>query len=415
MTDILNRIRELAAGLGEPYRQAIDLDEIRVETGALQLAAHYVTKKNYRNVIVAVDQNTYEAVGKQLVMLLETEKERGSGEVDVYTTMIQPDAEGDVIADEASLIELILDVQRWEANVIVACGGGTLHDICRYAAYTTGIPFVSVPTAPSVDGFNSKGAPILLRGEKKTIPAIGPKAIFADLDVLVQAPPELVAAGFGDMLGKYTSLFDWRFGSWTADEPYLELAAEITRKALDKCVASVDAIAARSEEGICLLMSSLIESGLAMLLFGQSHPASGAEHHLSHYWEMEYLRLGRRQLLHGAKVGVASMEIAGLYHRLVNEGFGAQGIHPAAAVPPQVTACWEQICQEIQLIPDPHQLGELLAAVGGPNTMEQLGVEPGLLERSLREAHRVRPGRHTLLRAYNEINETFAEESPGSE
>jgi hypothetical protein len=33
----------------------------------------------------------------------------------------------------------------------------------------------------------------------------------------------------------------------------------------------------------------------------------------------------------------------------------------------------------------------------------------------LREAHRVRPGRHTLLRAYNEINETFAEESPGSE
>lgn len=45
MTDILHRIRELAAGLGEPYRQAIDLDEIRVETGALQLAADYVTKK----------------------------------------------------------------------------------------------------------------------------------------------------------------------------------------------------------------------------------------------------------------------------------------------------------------------------------------------------------------------------------
>lgn len=193
-------------------------------------------------------------------------------------------------------------------------------------------------------------------------------------------------------------------------------------------------------------MSALIESGLAMLLFGQSHPASGAEHHLSHYWEMEYLRLGRRQLLHGAKVGVASMEIAKLYRRIAaeglplnewaahrqaegqsrNQGQAGSGKTPVSSgnvgsargrangrstadfiraenVKPAPAADWERIRREIGQIPDPQELGGLLALVGGPVSVKQLGVSPELLERSLREAHLVRPGRHTLLRAYNEM------------
>ncbi|MFD1177548.1 sn-glycerol-1-phosphate dehydrogenase [Paenibacillus puldeungensis] len=411
MSDILHHIQQQAAGLGEQYRQAINLDDIRVEPGALRQAADYLAKKNYHSVIIVVDQNTFEAAGKQLAASLAA---IAAGPA-VHTTMIRPDSEGDVIADEASIIQLILDIQHHNAEAVVAVGGGTLHDICRYSAYTTGIPFVSVPTAPSVDGFNSKGAPIILRGEKQTIPAIGPMAIFADLDILVEAPAPLVAAGFGDMLGKYTSLFDWRFGAAVAGEPYLPLAAEITRSALQKCVDSVDLIAKRSEEGVRVLMTALIESGLAMLLFGQSHPASGAEHHLSHYWEMEYLRLRRRQLLHGAKVGVACIEISKLYHRLAAEGLGLDrgdntgddslfaGENEAAAeTHSRLAENREEIRREIGRIPDFRTLGELLAAVGGPTTPEQLGISAELLERSLREAHQVRPGRSTLLKLYNE-------------
>ncbi|SUD25567.1 3-dehydroquinate synthase [Paenibacillus macerans] len=444
MTQLLHNIRQQAAALGEEYLKAIDLDEIRVEPGALGRMAAYLERKNCRSVIVAADRDTYEAAGK--LLLASMERAEGLSGTAVHTTMIRPDAEGDVIADEASLIQLILDIQRYGADAVIAVGGGTLHDICRFSAYTTGIPFISVPTAPSVDGFNSKGAPILLRGEKTTIPAIGPMAIFADLDILVQAPAELAAAGFGDMLGKYTSLFDWSFGALAAGEPYLPAAAEITRSALQKCVAAAGLIASRSEEGIHALMSALIESGLAMLLFGQSHPASGAEHHLSHYWEMEYLRLGRRQLLHGAKVGVASMEIAKLYRRIAAEGLplnewaahrqaegqsrnqsqAGSGKTPVSSgnvgsargrangrstadfiraenVKPAPAADWERIRREIGQIPDPQELGGLLALVGGPVSVKQLGVSPELLERSLREAHLVRPGRHTLLRAYNEM------------
>jgi glycerol-1-phosphate dehydrogenase [NAD(P)+] len=311
-----------------------------------------------------------------------------------------------VLADEASLIQLILDIQRVHAEVVIAVGGGTIHDIVRYCAYTTQIPFISVPTAPSVDGFNSKGAPILIRGEKKTIPAIGPDAIFADLDILMKAPPALVAAGFGDMLGKYTSLFDWKFGSLTAEEPYLQTASEITRAALLRCVNQVEQIASRQEEGIHTLIGALIESGLAMLLFGQSHPASGAEHHLSHYWEMEYIRLGKRQLIHGAKVGVAAIEISRLYHQIADEGSRPwEGIRSAehSGQAHQIVNQWDEISKELQQIPNEAELRELLRQVSGPLSAAELSVDEELLGRSLREAHHVRPERSTLLRAYNEM------------
>jgi glycerol-1-phosphate dehydrogenase [NAD(P)+] len=390
--DILSRIKQNTEALHPATKGNIDIDEIRIEAGALCRAAQYIAQKAYSCVIVVADATTYESAGKQLYNHLVT------AGVNVNVTVIIPNRTGDVLADEASVIQLLLDVQKASAELVIAVGGGTIHDITRYCAYTASIPFISVPTAPSVDGFNSKGAPIITRGVKVTIPAIGPDAIFADLDVLVQAPPTLVAAGFGDMLGKYTSLFDWDFGAKIADEPYLLASAEITQRALTRCVHQAEQIARRDAEGIHTLMTSLIESGLAMLLFGQSHPASGSEHHLSHYWEMAYLRQGKRQLLHGAKVGVACIEISKLYHRLAAEG------PQRWAYTPHIGEHWSTITKHIMQIPNAQKLGELLKQVGGPVTIEQLGVDPQLLERSLNEGHLVRTSRYTLLRAYNELN-----------
>lgn len=384
------RLKQLNAVLNEDERGRIALDAICVESGALRKAAYYLAEHSFRQVVIAVDTETYTAAGRVL------ERDAAAEGVRVHISFIKPNAARDVVADEASIVQLLIDIQQSKAEAVIAAGSGTLHDISRYAAYTSGIPFISVPTAPSVDGFTSKGAPILVRGEKITIPAIGPDAIFADLDILTKAPPALVAAGFGDMLGKYTSLFDWKYGALTGGEPYLPIAAEMTRSALSDCVENVEAIASRSEEGIRTLIEALIESGLAMLLFGKSHPASGAEHHLSHYWEMEYIRKGRRQLLHGAKVGVACAEISKLYHRIAEHGFGRGGL------PSQAEQHWDEIGREIAGIPKEAVLRELLRKVGGPDTVESLPIEPQLLMRSLREAHHVRKERHTLLRAFNE-------------
>jgi len=381
--------RALAA-MDEESRARIGIDAIVIEAGALKKAAGYAAEKGYRRLVAAVDAHTYEAAGRELAKQLE---QHG---LKLEVKAITANGAGDIIADEASIVELLLAIQRCQAEAVFAVGGGTIHDIVRYAAYTSGIPFLSIPTAPSVDGFNSKGAPIIVRGYKKTILSIGPNAVFADLDVLSRAPAPLTAAGFGDILGKYTSLFDWKFGALTHSEPYSAEAEQITSCALKKCVRQVELIAKRDEEGIAALMSGLLESGLAMLLFGQSHPASGAEHHLSHYWEMEYIQQGRRQLLHGAKVGVACIEISSLYHRLSNEQFGSQ-----RHAPEQVAAHWNQIQALIATIPEAEQLRELLTIAGGPTSAAQLGISQELLDRSLREAHLIRPERYTLLHTRN--------------
>ncbi|WP_258168111.1 sn-glycerol-1-phosphate dehydrogenase, partial [Paenibacillus sp. AR247] len=329
-----------------------DICPVVLESGAIRKAGAFLKDQDYRRVIVTADKNTFAAAGEQL---MESVTEAG---VDASVTFISSDEQGDVIADERSIVQLLLDVKSTKADAVVALGSGTLHDVSRFAAYSAGIPFVSVPTAPSVDGFNSKGAPLIIRGEKITIQSIGPAAIFADLDILTAAPRTMVAAGFGDMLGKCTSLFDWKFGSLTADEPYSEIVAEMTTKALQQCVDHIDAIADRTPEGIRVLTQALIESGFAMLLFGQSHPASGAEHHLSHYWEMAFLREGRRAVLHGAKVGVAcavnfaAVPPAGRGNSGAGHRFGAaeakpRGSRPDPSEPPYPAAGGERSAAKV--------------------------------------------------------------------
>lgn len=281
-------------------------------------------------------------------------------------------------------------IQRVKADAVIVVGSGTLHDVGRYAAYTAGIPFLSVPTAPSVDGFTSNGSPMIIRGNKITISAVGPVAIFADTDILRKAPTAMIAAGFGDMLGKYTSLFDWKHGRLMGGEPYSSVVAGITEKALMACVNHVKEIGNHSELGIRVLTEALIESGLAILLFGQSHSASGAEHHLSHYWEMEYIRTGRRQLLHGAKVGVACAQISALYHELAN------------TLVIKDKPVWGQVCKKIAQLSTPERLRELLHTVHGPTSVEELGLNEDLLQRGLAEAHLIRMNRYTLLRVRNE-------------
>lgn len=396
--DLLSRIKMAAAGCGEEALSRIELDLISLKAGAIGDIAPYLESRSIRTVALAADSVTYEAAGERVNALL------AKAGIETHVTIVKPNALGDVLADEAAIVQLLIDLKRSAAPVVIAVGGGTIHDIARFCAYSAGIPFLAVPTAPSVDGFNSKGAPLIIRGDKITIPAIGPDAIFADLDILTRAPRRLAAAGFGDMLGKYTSLFDWKFGAIAAGEPYDQASADITRQALLRCVNHADQIAAQEEEGIYELTVGLIESGLAMLLFGRSHPASGAEHHLSHYWETEWIRSGQRQQLHGAKVGVACAAISDLYHRLVSEGPDAW-LAPTTGDDPRsdrIRSNWPDIRRAAEEVPAGAELRELLARVGGPATAEELGIGRELWDRSLREAHRIRMERFTLLRAYNE-------------
>jgi glycerol-1-phosphate dehydrogenase [NAD(P)+] len=56
-----------------------------------------------------------------------------------------------------------------DIDLILAVGAGTIHDISRYIAHNYKVPFISVPTAASGDGFVTTVAAMTLDGVKKTV------------------------------------------------------------------------------------------------------------------------------------------------------------------------------------------------------------------------------------------------------
>ena len=80
---------------------------------------------------------------------------------------------------------------------------------------------------------------MIIEGVKKTVYCHAPIAIFGDISTLCAAPQPMIAAGFGDMLGKYTSIADWRLGRLLWDEPYDEAIAQRTLDAVQQCADNV--------------------------------------------------------------------------------------------------------------------------------------------------------------------------------
>jgi glycerol-1-phosphate dehydrogenase [NAD(P)+] len=252
------------------------------------------------------DRNTYPVLGQAAEAALRARQ------WDLNTVVLDAP---EVVPDEVFITEVLLQADQSE-RVYLAAGTGTVTDITRIVSHRTRRPFISLPTAPSVDGFTSPSASLVVKRIKKTVMAQPPIAVFADLDVLTAAPQPLIAAGFGDILGKAIALADWQLGHWLWGEPYSAEIAQRVRVTLQNCIDAAPHLCPATADGIRQLMFSLVDSGLCMLDFGNSRPAAGAEHYMSHYLEMKLLREQRPAVLHGAKVALCSLQVAELYAHL---------------------------------------------------------------------------------------------------
>ena len=270
---------------------------------AIDKLVQFCREHGHSRLLIVADQKTYKALGERLLAALQAHS------FDCKLVLF----DGPEVVADAHHILTILTAANAEARTFLAVGSGTITDLTRFTSHRTGVPFISMPTALSVDGFTSIGAPTIVKGVKKTLIAQPPLAIFADMKTLQAAPRRLLAAGFGDMMGKFTSAADFALGHLLWDEPYDHEIAQRTRASAQQCVDHVAEIANASEMGIRALFDGLVESGYCMLDFGESRPASGAEHHVSHFIEMRLLQQKRAALYHGAKVGVAAIHVAQLY------------------------------------------------------------------------------------------------------
>ena len=400
---------------------------VYVGQDAIAHLARYCADHRAKRFTLVADQNTYAALGRSVESALVA---RG---LEVCPIVL---AGEEIVADEQYIVQVLVRASAAE-QVFLAVGSGTVTDITRFCSHRTRSTFISIPTAPSVDGYASGSSSLAIGGLKQTVRAHPPVAIFADLPVLAAAPRALIAAGFGDMLGKFTALADWQLGRLLWNEPYDQPIAQRSREALLGCVSRVAGIGQASAEGIRHLMQGLVETGLCMLDAGYSAPAAGAEHYLSHFWETKLLREHRRAILHGAKVGVATVLMAGLYDSIKRLSCADVAKRLAGCAPParlpesqrirdaygpiadqviaeqapflnladqpfenlkqRILENWAGIQDIAASVPPAGELAGLLDQVGGPVEAAALGLQNGEAELGMQVGHYFR-NRFTVVK-----------------
>lgn len=266
-------------------------------------------KENKQKAYIIADKNTYQAAGERLVQIFKKEG------TDFSVYILRSD---EVVADETALGEIVLNMPS-DADVMISVGAGTINDLCKFASYKLGIDYIAVASAPSMDGFASVGAALIANHLKTTYQTHTPIAIFGDTEVLKNAPMDMITAGFADILAKYTCLLDWKVSHLINDEYYCEMVVNMVKDAIAKVMSLADKILERDDDAIESIMEALVLTGIAMSFVGISRPASGSEHHMSHYWEMKFLMQERKPVLHGIKVGIGTVASSCMYHRLLEE------------------------------------------------------------------------------------------------
>lgn len=329
---------EYSCACGKSHK--VDIQAIRVGSGVMQELPGILRDLGASHIFLVADNYTYEAAGRQVEQLLD------QAGLSYHKRVFQ--TETPLVPNEYALGS-VLAAMTSQDDMLLAVGSGTLNDVTKYVSARTGIPYVIAATAPSMDGYASTVAPTILDGFKTTLPAVYPAAIVADVDILKDAPMPMLTAGFGDIIGKFTSLADWRLSHQLNGEYYCPEVAGVIEAAVETCAANAKALAQREPQAIQAVTEALILSGLAMGMVGVSRPASGAEHQMAHYWEMDALRRGEEHPLHGNAVGVGTVLAASLYEMAAE--YLPQGF--AAPDKGQILAC----LQAAGSCADPKELG----------------------------------------------------------
>lgn len=395
---------------GKPH--TISVKGIWIEPGALDRLPELIQKSGWAKPVIVCDDNTKPAAGSRAAELLPS------------STMIYLPSKG-LHADEHGVA--LAKEKLLESDVLIAVGSGTIHDLTRYIAHEKKLPFLSVPTAASVDGFVSTVAAMTWNGCKKTFPAVAPMYVLADSEIFSRAPQRLTISGVCDLLGKYTALADWRIGHAVTGEYFCQTVCNMEYAALEEVKSHLDEIQKGGQQACEALMYGLLLSGLAMQMVGNSRPASGAEHHLSHLWEMELVN-PPIDAYHGEKVGVGLLLAARKYQSVMRyfesevptpkswtgielelikaHAFGKkrEGLlqentpDPLAAIDLKtLNAKIPKILEILEDIPSEEQLSTMMESVGAKRNMSDIGLEQQLEEVSLRLSPYVR-NRLTFMR-----------------
>ena len=395
------------------------LKQVIVKEHVMEDILAFLKEQSYKSVYLIEDENTYRVYGN----ILEDFLNKHGLETDHVVL------EADVVPDETAVFKILANMKR-KYDYILGVGSGTLNDLSKFISHRVALDYGIVATAPSMDGFASIGAALITEDLKTTYDAHVPTAIFGDLDVLANAPIDMIKAGLGDIIGKYNCLVDWKIAHIINGEYYCKTIVDMVYKSIKEVVEHADGVLDRDKKAIQAITEALIETGMAMGFVGNSRPASGSEHHVSHYWEMKFLFAHRPPVFHGTKVGLATPGVVAMWKTLcaskidfqacrervksfdeeawktlVKDRFegaaagvlaleakaGKNNIEEALKRIDTMEAHWDEIKQVIQdELPSPEQITAILKSIEACYRPEQAGIEEQLVKDSVILAKEVR-------------------------
>lgn len=274
---------------------------------------------------------------------------------------------------------------------LLAVGSGTLNDMSKSVSTRLNIPCGVLATAASMDGYCSKGSALMRGGFKVTDEVHTPEDILIDLEIVCNAPRLMTAAGFGDIIGKYTCLTDWKLSNIINGEPIHQEAFALMEQARTAVVDSFDDLTRYEANAVANLMNALIVAGTSMAICGNSRPASGSEHHQSHFLEMDFVRRGEKIPMHGIKVAIGTLVSITLYNYLRDSQIKCKGA--------------ERVYKIVEELPSVENLQTMLEKMGCPTRFSQIGVRRETMEEMIEKAYTVRD-RYTVLTLIHDLGLT---------
>lgn len=423
---------ELLEKIHAEYRDRLETKAVVLDTGAIERSVEPLRRELGDGLwLVVSDEHTWKAAGERTRAAFEE-----AGQKWKRWDVPVPAGADEPVCDEETVAACRDAIRETGASAAVAIGSGTLNDVAKFGAFKAGFPAGSIATAPSMNGYTSGIAAVLSDGVKTTQPCTPTRVVIGDVEVLAEAPAPLIQSGIGDLASKPVSNADWIVASRLTGSTHSTEAAKIIDASWKLLEGVAPGLAARDRDAVERLSASLILSGFAMTVAGNSAPASGGEHLVSHYIDMIAIANGEKHDLHGRQVGVGTITAAFLYkklralspesidpdaladrlapweeHRqLIEERFGslAESVigHARAGYPDRETLRsrmaslkeqWSSIMGELESsLRDPDAIEAELRSAGAPVRFKDLGIDRERAYRAVAHSRDIR-SRYTIL------------------
>ncbi|MGM0509418.1 MAG: iron-containing alcohol dehydrogenase family protein [Fusobacteriota bacterium] len=261
---------------------------LRIKPNALYKIGKYLRKAKYKKIALFFGEGIKDLFSEQIIISLE------SSEIKIAHEEVVKDN------DISNVFESTFSIPSG-VDAMVAVGGGKVIDYCKYIAFLQQLPFISIPTSISNDGFCSPVSSLYINGKRKTLKAKIPDGVILDTKIIKDCPDRFIYSGIGDLVSNITAIRDWKMAAKLREEAVNDFAVLVSQNAVENFI-NYDNKDTNDIEFIRLIAGSLVMNGVSMEISKSSRPSSGSEHLISHAYDL----ISEKPSMHGIQVGVAT-------------------------------------------------------------------------------------------------------------